>query len=138
MKALILFMSFVMSPWGDIFACDCRPPSVPAAFRDATTVFVGRCVSGRVIDQGKGRFLQYEFEVTRSWKGVNGKVLVIITGMSEANCGRKHFDLNEPFLVYAHDSAAAPFTTFCDRGGPASAAADEIKELNALAGAPAK
>jgi hypothetical protein len=122
-----------------VSACDCKPPSIESAFREATVVFLGHCISGKVVSQGKGRVLQYEFDVVRSWKGVSAKTVMIETGMSEANCSRKYFDLGSVHLVYAHGPVDHLMTTYCDRGEkilPTSQ--NEIRQLDALVAVPAR
>ena len=131
MKPALLLLAVALMQ-STVVACDCRPPSVQTAFRNDTAIFIGRCVSGKVINQTRGRYRQFEFGVLRSWKGPTAKTLIVCTGMTGASCGA-HFEVGRTFLVYADSSDGILSTTLCHRGGDLnSVSKGELKDLDAL------
>jgi hypothetical protein len=93
--ALFLIVAFAASA----FACDCiAPPEPPEALKKSDAVFVGKVTS---IARGNSHWRSVTFEVEKTWKGVEGKSVHVVTRLNSAACGFS-FEDGKSYLVYAN------------------------------------
>lgn len=79
-------------------ACDCAaPPEAKEALKQSAAVFVGKVKS---IARGNLRWRSVTFEVERTWKGIEGESVHVVTAISGASCGFQ-FEEGKSYLVYA-------------------------------------
>ena len=132
-RLLCLGLAAISLTRADAVGCSCLwTPSVSQALSEAQAVFVGRVVSKRPTTRGTfwetspGEFA-YEFRVERSWKGVTGPSVIILTGAGGGDCGWP-FELGGRYLVYAHDSEGLR-TNICTRTASIGEAGGDLAAL---------
>jgi hypothetical protein len=121
MKPAILILGLTLLSSATALPCSCASrPSVAEALTKAKAVFVGRCVSGKVVT-GRGfggeitELNEFVFEVTKFWKGANEKKqLNVRTMMLEASCGYE-FRTGMSYVVYCYAKGDDLHTDICTR-----------------------
>ena len=105
-------------------ACSCAPPPPPAkALAQALAVF-----SGKVTRLAPNRTLVW-LDVTRIWKGVKDRQILVSTASHEAACGFP-FRVGETYLVYATGENGPMLRTgLCSRTKRLAEAAEDLTEL---------
>jgi len=109
-------------------ACSCAPPPPPKqALEAATAVFSGKVVE---IKPGKQPFAprQVSFEVDRSFKGIDGRRVVVATAADSAMCGYA-FQQGKNYLVYCCGDKKSLSTNICTRTKGMEAAGEDLKDL---------
>jgi hypothetical protein len=121
MKASILCLMLAAVMQTAALSCSCGPrPPVPEAFAEASTVFAGRCISGKFVtkhskDFGDVEGCQFTFEVTRIWKGkAEKKEITVETGIGWSDCGYD-FKIGASYIVYCHEADGVLYTGICTR-----------------------
>ncbi len=104
------------------------------ALAQADAVFAGRVEKVRAVRVPLMRdVFAMGFEVTlaveRKWKGVKSKTLTVVTGSGGGDCGYE-FKLHRRYLVYAYAQEGALGASICTRTKLASAAEEEMLELD--------
>ncbi len=138
----LLFVGIVLLSCTDQHACSCAAkPPVGDAFAEATSVFVGSCIEGKLVRRpvpGSDTFIfvaSFTFEITRAWKGASDKKNITVeTGLGYGDCGFP-FQIGSSYLVYTNGTE--PYqTNICTRSfqtGDMFAISDEGKaEMKAL------
>lgn len=124
--------------WGQL-TCSCltREPEnssirqkVKYNLKNSKAVFSGRVVGIRKKDDSpfKG-YLEIQFEVERSWKNAEIRVLRVMT-VPAASCGYD-FKVGQDYLVYATSSGKLNLLVgFCSRTRELKHAADDLRVLS--------
>lgn len=112
------------------YACSCAPhPPPKKALEQAAAVFSGTVL--KIADAGEHSWA-VTFAVTASWKGVEEKEVVVMTGKNDGICGYK-FAKGKPYIVYANETVRDKVkhlaTGICHRTAPLAEAAEDLKEL---------
>lgn len=68
------------------------------ALKQSTAVFVGKVKS---IARGNSHWRSITFEVEKTWKGVEGKSVHVVTALNSTSCGFA-FEEGKSYLVYAN------------------------------------
>lgn len=109
-------------------ACSCVDPlSVAEALEYRDLIFLGKVQS--VTQDGEMNAVL--FEVSRVWKGEADAQVEVLTSAWSASCGYS-FQIQNEYLVYSTLVRGKPHTGLCSRTKPASEAAADIAELDAL------
>ena len=67
------------------YACSCPPPPPPEkAMEQAAAVFSGKVLK---IAEADEHHLQVTFQIAATWKGTEGKQVVVLTGKNDGICG---------------------------------------------------
>jgi hypothetical protein len=121
MKTLLLALVLAAFTRSVAISCDCSaPPPVAEAYAASKVVFVGRCLSGKVVSQqvkgiGEMKHREFTFEVTRLWKGgIEKKQVIVQTGFDSAICGY-HFQPGTSYILYCHENKGILSTGLCSR-----------------------
>ncbi|HKK71163.1 MAG TPA: hypothetical protein VKA86_08085 [Candidatus Krumholzibacteria bacterium] len=124
-----LLLLLVTSP--EAIACTCGDPLDPEpAFDSSDAVFEATVQAVRVA----GTEREVDLIVTRSWKGVQTRSVVVWTFASEALCGYP-FQIGVAYLVYAADTSGRGgesrwSTSVCRRTRPMTEAAEDLAFLS--------
>ena len=117
------------------FACSCLPPNDLAhEVESSAAVFSGKVIDVKKHDRSVTPFWQVEviFEVNKSWKGADKKIVSIFTSSGSASCGY-NFKTGRSYLVYASGNADGLLnTTICNRTKRLSKAREDIKMLEKI------
>ena len=98
------------------------PKSIKAVFKNSTAVF-----SGEVVQIRSGvNFLQAQFRVEHSWKGVEADQVSVFT---ENTAESPHYRVGEKYLVFAGIRDGKLFTGNCSRTKLLEYADDDLKQL---------
>lgn len=130
-----LFTLFLLVGPSSLYACTCSAPSQRSAYRDAKAVFIGEVVevseNAPIPPKLKGMvFFGVKFRVQKSWKGVRGREVTILSDMGLLSCYHRtdKFHTGEKYLVYAYDKELADWG--CARSISLEDASQEIRRLN--------
>ena len=136
-STILLFLTFLAFMRTIAVACSCGPtPPVSKAFAQASAVFVGRCISSKLVyrrpnDLG-GAYYEYTFEVARSWKGVAGKKETLVkSGIGGGDCGYP-FQIGESYILYCYGDNGILRTNVCARTCIANSEPKAETEMNEL------
>ncbi len=129
----ILLASAVLLFATEAAGCQCGArPSLQESL-EATAIFEGTIVDKRVVFATYYDEIfpavEYEFAVSRSWKGVSSRRVWLLGGYS--NCAT-HFWGNERYLVFASphwEKPGALSSSICSRTRSIAAAGDDLREL---------
>ena len=128
MKTVVLFLLISLtcvSPSHGTNAtmrCINGPKSIKAVFKNSTAVF-----SGEVVQIRSGvNFLQAQFRVEQSWKGVEAEEVSVFT---ENAAESTHYRVGEKYLVFAGIRDGKLFTGICSRTKILEYAEDDLKQL---------
>ena len=98
------------------------PKSIKGVFKNSTAVF-----SGEVVEIRSGvNFLQAQFRVEHSWKGVEAEQVSVFT---ENTAESPHYRVGEKYLVFAGVRDGKLFTGSCSRTKRLQYAAEDLKQL---------
>jgi len=98
------------------------PKSIKVVFKNSTAVF-----SGEVVEIRSGvNFLQAQFRVEHSWKGVEAEQVSVFT---ENTAESPHYRVGEKYLVFAGIREGKLFTGNCSRTKRLEYADEELKQL---------
>ena len=130
---LLFAMLVWLLPHTQAKACSCmRPPPPLDALKQADAVFEGRVVRvpPNTAEQGGNDMqrVEYEFAVSRTWKGPSSEKITLQTTASSAACGRS-FQLGETYLVYSHQQDGIASDHLCSRTSLASEATEDFAAL---------
>jgi hypothetical protein len=130
---LSIFFLFVLINSDSTLACSCmESPGASEELKNSKAVFSGRVISiknplrdrlaktqkGKITVMPLGGDLRIKFAVEESWKNVNRRKLIVITGANSAACGYG-FIVGERYLVYATaDEKGILYTGICSRTSP--------------------
>jgi hypothetical protein len=113
------------------WSCKCAlPPPPKQALAQSAAVFQAKVVK---IEKGARQF-EVTFEITRTWKGTQGKSVTVVTASSGAACGCG-FKAGTSYLVYCHQSRkdgkpTGPLrASLCSRTRLLASAQEDLKEL---------
>lgn len=107
MLSAFVFITFITLSTPTAYACSCSPPGPSVlSYFDYDAVFSGRVVNivnpeprGNIVSSADP--VNINFEVYKSYKGVDGKSVAITTALSGASCGYD-FEKDKEYLVYAY------------------------------------
>ncbi len=135
-KAIAIFMTFTITAsllllidtTHSAFACSCIQPRSPTEELNASSAVF----SGQVVDIAKtsGREYTVIFAIEKSWKGISGKTVNVLTGLGGGDCGYG-FKIGEKYLVYTYGSVGNLNTSICSRTKPLADAQEDLKVLGA-------
>lgn len=145
MKKLLIFVaSFVILAVPRISqSCSCAedPVDLMTSYNQASVVFFGRCVAGRILaksaheERGSGEVKNFTFRVEQSFKGPLRDVTIIETGMGDGDCGYP-FMIGERYLIFAYGTKTPYVTSICARISgvflPEGRLSDDLKLLKQL------
>lgn len=98
------------------------PKSIKGVFKNSTAVF-----SGEVVEIRSGvNFLQAQFRVEHSWKGVEAEQVSVFT---ENTAESPHYRVGEKYLVFAGVRDGKLFTGNCSRTKRLDYADEDLKQL---------
>jgi len=98
------------------------PKSIKGVFKNSTAVF-----SGEVVEIRSGvNFLQAQFRVEHSWKGVKAEQVSVFT---ENTAESPHYRVGEKYLVFAGIREGKLFTGNCSRTKRLEYADEDLKQL---------
>jgi len=98
------------------------PKSIKVVFKNSTAVF-----SGEVVEIRSGvNFLQAQFRVEHSWKGVKAEQVSVFT---ENTAESPHYRVGEKYLVFAGIREGKLFTGNCSRTKRLEYADEDLKQL---------
>lgn len=115
-------------------ACSCaEQPSVEDEFEQSKAVFSGKVIAVKENRSVNGSLAKSVlFDVSKTWKGVNETQVIIITGVSDGDCGID-FIVGEEYLVYASESTmygeSALVSIICDRTAELQMVKDDLTIL---------
>jgi hypothetical protein len=128
MKTVVLFLltslTYVLPchEANSTMRCLDGPKSIKGVFKNSTAVF-----SGEVVEIRSGvNFLQAEFRVERSWKGVEAEQVSVFT---ENTAESPHYRVGEKYLVFAGTRDGKLFTGNCSRTKRLEYADEDLKQL---------
>ena len=128
MKTVVLFLliSLTCVPPGHgtnaTMRCLNGPKSIKGVFKNSTAVF-----SGEVVEIRSGvNFLQAQFRVEHSWKGVEAEQVFVFT---ENTAESPHYRVGEKYLVFAGIRDGKLFTGTCSRTKRLEYADEDLKQL---------
>lgn len=141
--AVLVFCFFSLAE-PSVYACFCVVPEVPDAFRVARAVFVGEVVE--IIephtDNPKAplvdRVYSIKFRVERSWKGVNGSTISVLSDQGRGCFSWGPFLKGNKYLVYAErQTPGAPTGNLavlfsCNRTALLAAASEDLELLKTV------
>lgn len=132
---LALLGALWAAPPCDAGFCSCaRPEDAATELREADAVFTGRVVAVRDTAAGEGHFpgprlLHVTLRVDRAWKGVESDTVVVVTGVTGADCGFP-FRRGGRYLVFAYRRPGGPLIAgICGRTAHLSRAAGSVRQL---------
>ena len=133
---LALIGALWVAPACETAFCSCVPRSaVRTEFDSADAVFTGRVLSVRdtTVDPASGhggwRMRRVVLRADRAWKGVESDTVVVVTGMSDGDCGFR-FRRGATYLVFAHAAPDGSLGTgICDRTARLWRAAADVRAL---------
>lgn len=99
-KYFVITGLFVLLNTGAAFPCSCGLPlPAPAEeMRHNSSVFSGKVIS--IEELPDEDVYQVRFEVIKSWKGIDGKDVIVLTGTDLFSCGYP-FEKDKEYLVYS-------------------------------------
>ena len=114
-------------------ACWCvyPPPSPRQELKQSIAVFAGKVVDFRVQRSSQGYLeRRVKFSVSKVWKGVSRKTVVVITGFGEGDCGCPFVKKGE-YLLYARarEGQKLLYTDVCMRTARLAAAKKDLQAL---------
>ena len=131
---------FLIVP-AEINACSCAGSGSPCeAYGEASAVFTGIVTGGSLIkikDRGdEYQQLKLSFSIEENFRGVEGSVTEVITGLGYADCGFG-FERGGRYLVYAYRSQEDKklYTSICTRTRSLPEAGEDLKYLRGLSSA---
>jgi hypothetical protein len=142
MNCKILTIVFSCLVFSSAYACQCYLPDydkseeqrISEEFKDSIAVFEGKVKS--IFDFHTNDRSQSErrviFTVTKAWKGVNSKEVLILTGFGGGDCGYE-FEVGKSYLVYAGGSPQQLGTTICHRTSSIQYAYKDLHVLKKIA-----
>jgi hypothetical protein len=148
-KTVLMFTALLLLPFlaERTFACSCASGgTVCDAYQKSAAIFVGTVLSDttvtvqmEVTTLGKGKQIEtyseklYVFAVEQSFKGVEGTVLEVQTGIDDGDCGIE-FRKGERYLVYAYLNTKTKklHTGICTRTNSVSNASEDLNFLRGL------
>ncbi|WP_102029070.1 hypothetical protein [Salirhabdus sp. Marseille-P4669] len=133
---IVTFVSvFFYAPFMKSYACSCVPPGAPVEeMKESSAVFLGKVTEIANKDRGSLTFppdieqVAVQFEVEKSWKGLNQKEVVVYTASNSASCGFE-FEVGREYLVYASEGEGNLQTSYCTRTAQLEMADEDIAEL---------
>ncbi len=102
--------------------CPVEQKSVKAALKQSAAVFSGEVI---VIKPG-GNYLQARFRVERSWKGIEGEEISLLT---DSTTESPHYRVGEKYLVFAGIRDGKLFTGNCSRTKRLEYAEADLQQL---------
>jgi hypothetical protein len=120
---------------GNALACSCvgRPGTVAEEYLWADTVFLGT-VQSVALPAGWNNLL-VEIQVERSWKAYPAPVVLVVTGLSSAECGVE-FRVGDSWVVFGTDTVyegvTGYFTHICTLTTPEEFAGAIMAELDVV------
>jgi hypothetical protein len=112
--------------------CECGPPpAVRESLHDASAVFFGRCISGRL--RPAAHKVEFTFEVQRVWKGVTDQNRVTADGDAFPSSCYYNFEIGGTYIVYCSRVGGRLYVGRCSRtcAFPSIYSPNEAKELDA-------
>ena len=126
--AFLLFLEDTAS------ACTCLPSKgVAQEVEISSAVFSGKVIEIKRHDRTEDPLGQVEviFEVNKSWKGVDKRIISVFTGSNSASCGYG-FKKGRTYLVYTGGSPQGQLSTsICSRTKRLNKAREELRILGA-------
>jgi hypothetical protein len=129
--ASIAFAVGLLIP-GISWCCECGPPPPPKeSLHDASAVFFGRCISGRL--RPAAHKVEWTFEVQRVWKGVSGQSRIAADGDALPSSCYYDFEIGATYIVYCDRVGGRLHVDRCSRTRrfPSIDSPNEAKELDA-------
>lgn len=125
-SAIIVVSASIFFYTSQVFACTCAAPGSPTEeLKNSAAVFSGK-ISDRISETNS---YLIDFEVTKSWKGLEGDSIRVRTAKESAACGY-NFESNKEYLVYGNNLQDDVLSTnICTRTKLLSQASDDLKEL---------
>ncbi|WP_060665511.1 hypothetical protein [Bacillus sp. CHD6a] len=126
--ALSFLLTILSLPFSSLtgYACSCLPPGTPQEeLAKVDAVFTGKVLE---VDEKFNSTTEVKLSVTKTWKGVDTKKVVIYTAMDSAACG-VNFHKDKEYLVYAHLEDEEYTTYLCSRTAELPYAQTDLKEL---------
>jgi MYXO-CTERM domain-containing protein len=110
-------------------ACSCRPPP-PAqeSYQEAAAVFIG---IPQAIEEAGGIRVRVPMQVQRAYKGVDQARVMVTTARDSASCGY-NFELDRPYLIYAHAEDDGLSVSLCSRTRALEDAQDDVQAIEAI------
>lgn len=129
MKSLILLLltSFIYLPpsyrANPAMRCWIQPKSVKVTLKQSAAVF-----SGEVLGIGNGgNYLEVRLRVERSWKGVEGEEVSLLT---DSTTESPHYRVGQKYLVFADKRDGKLFTGNCSRTKRLEYAQEDLEKLD--------
>ena len=131
---LIFACTFLLFLEDNALACTCLPlKSVAQEVGIRSAVFSGKVIEIKRHDRTAELFERVEviFEVDKSWKGVDKRIVSVFTSSGSASCGYG-FKKGRTYLVYAGGSLQRRLTTgICSRTKRLNKAREDLRVLGA-------
>lgn len=129
---LIFACAFLLFLEDTASACSCLPSKgVAQEVEISSAVFSGKVIGIKRHSQSAELFGQVEviFEVDKSWKGVDKRVVSVFTSSGSASCGYG-FKKGRTYLVYTGGSPQGQLSTsICSRTKRLNKAGDDLRVL---------
>lgn len=114
-----------------VYSCSCDVPKKPMdALKSTDAVFIGKVIKIEAVDDG---VLGVTFEISKAFKGVSKKWILIQTGVGGPDCSF-HFEEGEQYIVYASHYSWKTFepsdsfsVSSCSRTTILSEASEDLK-----------
>lgn len=131
---LIFACAFLLSLEGSASACTCLPSKgVAQEVELSSAVFSGKVIEIKRHGRAAELFGQVEvvFEVEKSWKGVDKRIVSVFTSSGSASCGYG-FTKGRTYLVYTGGSPQGRLSTsICSRTKRLNKAREDLRVLGA-------
>ncbi len=102
MRLFVLFVTLALGFVASASACKCASQDFEAPYVDAVSqVFVGRVVSGRVLD-GNDKGDEAEISVSEVIKGRTGAVVTLWSGPTKNSCSTR-FTIGAEYIFFIQD-----------------------------------
>jgi hypothetical protein len=129
---LIFVCAFLLFLEDTAPACTCLPPKgVTQELEFSSAVFSGKVIDIRRHDRPAELFEQLEviFEVDKSWKGADKKIISVFTSSGSASCGYS-FKKGRTYLVYTGGNLQGRLSTsICSRTKRLNKAREDLRVL---------
>jgi hypothetical protein len=106
--------------------CLIGPKSVTVVLKQSAAVF-----SGEVLElRNGGNYIEVRFRVERSWKGVEGEEISLLTESTTAES--PHYRVGQKYLVFAGKREGKLFTGNCSRTKKLEHAQGDLEQLEKI------
>ena len=129
---LVFACAFILFLESTALACSCLPSKgVAQELEISSAVFSGKVIEIKRHDQAADPLGQVEviFEVYKSWKGADKRIVSVFTGSNSASCGYG-FKKGRTYLVYTGGTPQGRLSTsICSRTKRLNKAGEDLRVL---------